>query len=170
MKTVYPAFDCIQKIYENLPEGIPCVFISAATGDGIQELKDILWGALNSEENRLAAVKRDELVHRDYDRRMLAADFADWEADYEDGFEVDDDEDLGYDEYDFDEFLTRLQKILPDDEAFVYMEAGNEKLRYVVGFVVVVTSKEIKSMSLDTWAKEQAKQLLGSDFETETEY
>jgi hypothetical protein len=25
-------------------------------------------------------------------------------------------------------------------------------------------------MSLDTWAKEQAKQLIGSDFETETEY
>jgi hypothetical protein len=25
-------------------------------------------------------------------------------------------------------------------------------------------------MSLDTWAKEQVKQLLGSDFETETEY
>ena len=92
-----------EMLSENLPEGIPCVFISAATGEGIQELKDILWGALNSEENRLAAVKRDELVHRDYDRRMLAADFADWEADYEDGFEVEDDEDLGYDEYDFDE-------------------------------------------------------------------
>jgi hypothetical protein len=74
------------------------------------------------------------------------------------------------DEYDFDEFLTKLQKILPDNEAFIYMEAGNEKLRYVVGLVVVVTSKEIKSMSLDTWAKEQVKQLLGSDFETETEY
>ena len=74
------------------------------------------------------------------------------------------------DEYDFDEFLIELQKILPDDEVFIYMESGYEKLRYVVGFVVVVTSKEIKSMSLDTWAKEQAKQLLGSGFETETEY
>ena len=81
-------------------------------------------------------------------------------------------EEDGYDdyEYDFDEFITELKKILPDDEAFVYMEAGNEKLRYVTGFVMVVTNKETKSMSLDSWAKEQAKLLLGENFETKTEY
>ena len=84
-----------------LPEGVPYVFISAATGDGIMQLKDMLWDALNSEENRLAAVKRDELVHRDYDARMLAADFAEWESDFED--EPADDDDLGYEEFDFDE-------------------------------------------------------------------
>ena len=84
-----------------LPEGVPHVFISAATGDGIMQLKDMLWDALNSEENRLAAVKRDELVHRDYDARMLAADFAEWESDFED--EPADDDDLGYEEFDFDE-------------------------------------------------------------------
>ncbi|KSV59149.1 hypothetical protein [Acetivibrio ethanolgignens] len=37
-------------------------------------------------------------------------------------------------------------------------------------FVLVVTNKETKSMSLDRWAKEQAKLLLGNDFETKTEY
>lgn len=84
-----------------LPEDVPHVFISAATGDGIMQLKDMLWDALNSEENRLAAVKRDELVHRDYDARMLAADFAEWESDFED--EPADDDDLGYEEFDFDE-------------------------------------------------------------------
>lgn len=84
-----------------LPEGVPCVFISAPTGDGIQELKDTLWEALNSEENRMAAVKREELVHRNYDARMLANDFADWEADYSD--EPVDDEDYNYEEFDFDE-------------------------------------------------------------------
>ena len=87
---------------ENLPEDVPCVFISAPTGEGIQELKDMLWAALNSEENRLAAVKRDELVHRDYDRKMLAADFADWEPDF-DEVSVEDDDDLGYDEFDFED-------------------------------------------------------------------
>ena len=87
----------------NLPEDVPHVFISAATGEGIQELKDILWGELNSEANRLAAVKREELVHRNYDRKMLAADFADWEDDYEYADDDDMDEDLGYDEFDFDE-------------------------------------------------------------------
>jgi GTP-binding protein len=81
-----------EMLSENLPEDVPCVFISAPTGEGVQELKDILWAALNSEENRLAAVKREELVHRNYDRKMLAADFADWEADYEDGEETDDDD------------------------------------------------------------------------------
>jgi GTP-binding protein len=79
------------------------VFISAATGEGIQELKDILWGELNSEANRLAAVKREELVHRNYDKKMLAADFADWEDDYENADEDDMEEDFGYDEFDFDE-------------------------------------------------------------------
>lgn len=84
-----------------LPEGVPCVFISAPTGDGIQELKDTLWETLNSEENRMAAVKREELVHRNYDARMIASDFADWEADYTD--EPMDDEDYNYEEFDFDE-------------------------------------------------------------------
>ena len=91
-----------EMLSENLPEDIPVVFISAATGEGIQELKDVLWAELNSEENRLAAVKREELVHRNYDRKMLAADFADWEPDYEDE-PLGDDEEFGYDEYDFDE-------------------------------------------------------------------
>ena len=88
---------------ENLPEDVPCVFISAPTGEGIQDLKDVLWTALNSEENRLAAVKREELVHRNYDRKMLADDFADWEPDYEDEPIENDEEDLGYEEFDFDE-------------------------------------------------------------------
>lgn len=75
-----------------------------------------------------------------------------------------------YEDYNFDKFLEEIQKILPDDEAFMYFESGYEKLRYVSGFVIVCTNKEIKSTSLDSWAKEQAKQLLGSDFETQTEY
>ncbi len=86
----------------SLPDGVPTVFISAATGEGIPQLKDVLWEALNSEENRMAAVKRDELVHRDYDVSMLANDFADWESDFEDDDAADDD-DLNYEEFDFDE-------------------------------------------------------------------
>lgn len=35
-----------------LPEGVPAVFISAVTGQGIAELKDLLWREINSEENR----------------------------------------------------------------------------------------------------------------------
>lgn len=90
-----------EMLSEHLPEGLPHIFISAATGEGIPELKDILWGELNSEENRMAAVKRDELVHRNYDRNMLANDFANWE---DDSYEpIEDDEEFYYDEEDWDE-------------------------------------------------------------------
>jgi hypothetical protein len=47
-------------------------------------------------------VKREELVHRNYDRKMLADDFADWEADFDDDV-VEDDNDFNYDEFDFEE-------------------------------------------------------------------
>ena len=92
-----------EMLSENLPEDVPCVFISAATGEGVQELKDVLWEKLNSEENMLAAVKREELVHRNYDAKMLANDFADWEDDYVDEEAAEEDDDFNYDEFDFDE-------------------------------------------------------------------
>ena len=89
-----------EMLSENLPEGVPHIFISAATGEGIPELKDILWGELNSEENRMSAVRRDELVHRNYDRHRLADDFADWtDEDYEPA----DEDDWDYSEEDWDE-------------------------------------------------------------------
>lgn len=72
------------------------------------------------------------------------------------------------DEYEFNEFLLKMQSVLPDDEAFMYFESGYEKLRCVTGWCAVVTNKEVRSMSLDNWAKEQAKMLLGDNFETET--
>lgn len=73
-------------------------------------------------------------------------------------------------EYDFDEFLMELQKILPEDETFMYFESGYEKLRYVTGFSVVVTRKEIVSENINNWAIRKAKELLGNDFETEIDY
>ena len=74
------------------------------------------------------------------------------------------------DEYDFDEWLSKLQEIIPDDEAFILESSGYEKLRYVTGWVVVVTRKEIASISCDSWAKKKAKELLGEYFETQTDY
>ena len=74
------------------------------------------------------------------------------------------------DEYYFDEWLSKLQEIIPDDEAFILESSGYEKLRYVTGWVVVVTRKEIASISCDSWAKKKAKELLGEDFETQTDY
>ncbi len=51
---------------DTLPDDVPHVFISAITGQGINDLKDVLWQHLNAESNKLKAVlSEDTLVHRD---------------------------------------------------------------------------------------------------------
>lgn len=44
-----------EALQAELPEGIPTVFISAVTGQGITELKDLLWREINSDQNRISA-------------------------------------------------------------------------------------------------------------------
>ena len=97
--------ELMEMLSDTLPEGLPTVFISSVTGMGISDLKDILWRELNSEDNRMLAVKREELVHRNYDANMIAQDFADWEPDFidEEGDEEEYYDEDNYDEYDFDE-------------------------------------------------------------------
>ena len=54
------------------------MFISAVTGQGLPELKDILWRELNSESNKLQSIMaEDTLVHRDKDIRNFAQELAD---------------------------------------------------------------------------------------------
>lgn len=81
------------------------------------------------------------------------------------------DEDYDDEDYDFDQFLAELQAILPENEAFIYMEAGNEKLRYITGFSVVVTKNDIASVDIRSAALEIAKRLLNDKkFDTQMEY
>ena len=83
-----------QMLRQDLPDGVPSVFISAPTGQGIQELKNIIWRELNSESNKIAGNvgDRDLLVHRDMDLRTMTADFAGWDDDsMSDDNPVDDD-------------------------------------------------------------------------------
>ena len=57
-----------QMLSEDLPDDLPHVFISAVTGYGLNELKDRLWTALNSESNKIAAITQQEsIVHRNKD-------------------------------------------------------------------------------------------------------
>ena len=57
------------------PLSIPIVFISAVTGFGLDELKDVLWQELNAESNKLQAITaEDTLVHRDKDMSQFAAE------------------------------------------------------------------------------------------------
>ena len=74
--------------------GIPYVFISSVTGQGITELKDILWEELNKEDNKVASLTHRNLdfSHRvkEEDELLLAGD-------------DDDEEEESYEEYDWDE-------------------------------------------------------------------
>ena len=57
-----------QMLSADLPQDVPCIFISAVAGKGIMELKDLLWKELNSESNKLAAITSQEnIVHRNKD-------------------------------------------------------------------------------------------------------
>lgn len=47
--------ELIEEMSQDLP-GIPHVFISAVTGEGIMELKDLLWKELNDENNKVTAI------------------------------------------------------------------------------------------------------------------
>ncbi len=54
------------------------VFISAVTGYGLDELKDVLWAEMNAESNKLAAVTTTEsIAHRDKDMTRFQAEMAD---------------------------------------------------------------------------------------------
>ncbi len=54
-----------EAIEAELPEGVPTVFISAVTGQGLTELKDLLWREINSEDNMAAST----ITHRPLDTR-----------------------------------------------------------------------------------------------------
>ena len=81
-----------QLLSADLPTDLPTVFISAVTGYGIAQLKDILWQALNSESNKLAAITSQEsIVHRNKDLSALQQELED-EGEDEDIIILDEDE------------------------------------------------------------------------------
>jgi len=89
-----------EMLRETTPDDVQVVFISAVTGQGLDELKDILWAELNSESNKLQTVMaEDSLVHRDKDMSRFAAEIKaeddyDLEADLEEDSDDDDIEEL----------------------------------------------------------------------------
>ena len=54
-----------EAIAAELPDDCPTLFISAVTGQGLTELKDLLWREINSEEN----IGAETITHRPLDRR-----------------------------------------------------------------------------------------------------
>ena len=96
--------ELIEMLKPSLPEGVPTVFISAVTGFGLQELKDLLWQEMNSESNKIAAIQTHEsIVHQSKDfshlRQELEAEGEDEEMAWMDDEDIEDIEDMDDFEY-----------------------------------------------------------------------
>jgi GTP-binding protein len=57
-------------IAQELPTDLPVLFISSVTGQGLTELKDLLWREINSDENRIVG----SITHRRLDPRFRVAE------------------------------------------------------------------------------------------------
>ena len=100
--------ELIEMLRETQPNDLPVVFISAVTGFGLEELKDVLWRELNAESNKLqAAMAEDTLVHRDKDMALFAQELEeegeDDDIEYIDDNDIEDVDDLDDFEYEEDE-------------------------------------------------------------------
>ena len=94
--------ELMDMLRETLPDDLPVVFISAVTGFGLSELKDVLWAELNSESNKLQDITSAEaLVHRDKDLSRFAQELTDEGEDMVEFIDEDDIEEL--DDYEIEE-------------------------------------------------------------------
>ncbi len=95
--------ELIEMLKETLPDDLPVVFISAVTGQGLNELKDVLWNELNSESNKLQNITaEDTLVHRDKDMSRFYEEVREEDPEADDDFEYVDEDDDGDELEDFE--------------------------------------------------------------------
>ena len=82
-----------------------------------------------------------------------------------------DDEDLATDESSYDEFIDGLQACVADGDAILLMEAGYEKLCYLQGTVMILTSTACKCIDFIDLAKKEAQKLLRNpNWESKCQY
>ncbi len=82
-----------------------------------------------------------------------------------------DDENEDCDDSAYDEFIDGLQKCVADDDAIIILEAGNEKMRYVVGSAIIITSKDYEYLDIATLATKRAAYILRNPkWQTRCEY
>ena len=103
--------ELMAEMEKELPEGVPHVFISSVTGQGITELKDLLWNAITDESNR---IEPSTITHRrldghhrvrEEDEFIFENEPMDVEEEEEEFFYEGDDwgEDIEYDWVDYEE-------------------------------------------------------------------
>ena len=86
--------ELIEAVRETLPADVPHVFISAVTGQGITELKDVLWRAITDDDNRLAT---PDITHRALDERHRVREEDEFIFQYEPGADDTDEDEEGED-------------------------------------------------------------------------
>lgn len=77
-----------------------------------------------------------------------------------------DDECGGYCDFDF--MISEIMKLLDDDSVFAYFESGNEKLRFVDGFVCVCSNNNVESLNLDSFASDTILKMRNDKKSTKT--
>ena len=71
----------------------------------------------------------------------------------------------------YDEFINGLQEHIADDDAVIILEAGHEKLCYVVGDATVVTGQSVKHLGIMHLAVACGKDMLNNPgWTTKCEY
>lgn len=71
----------------------------------------------------------------------------------------------------YDDFLSGFQKNVKENDAIILIESGHEKLRYVSGFVTVITFDAIKYLDLSMAALKLAKNMLKNEkYDTRMDY
>lgn len=73
------------------------------------------------------------------------------------------DENGEYDDMAYERLIDELGECVADDDAILIIEAGHEKLGYVGGGVLVITSKESEYVDLHEEGRKKAQQLLGNE-------
>lgn len=127
-----------EEIAKTLPEGVPSVFISAVTGQGIPELKDMLWRAITDENNRIVG----PIIHRPLDNQHRVREEDEFIFEYEPTPEEEDQEaedlrninpgewgeDIDWDDAEqiIDEDVEHNDRA-DDDEAFLFEAINDDK-------------------------------------------
>jgi GTP-binding protein len=101
--------ELMDEIAATLPTDVPHVFISSVTGDGLVNLKDVLWRAITDESNRLAT---PDIVHRPLDGHHRVREEDEFIFKQEDMPQIEEDFDEEFDDEDFEG--EDLQHINPD--------------------------------------------------------
>ena len=84
----------VDELHQELPEGLPILFISAAAHQGLTELKDTLWQELNRETKH----QRESIIQQAIDVTSLS-----WDDDEDLPLPAQDDEDEDWDEGEWDD-------------------------------------------------------------------